>query len=113
MNTFLITLDWDIPFETRSKYVAYNHLFKFLRDNKIKYFYERHSSRNNTHIKFNMHNITLLDSFCIRALLKDDKNRLLIDLMRYYKNMEINRLWDCKFKNGKELRAGNWVRVYV
>lgn len=108
-----ITIDWDIPFNERVKYESYKNLIQFLKQNKIKYFYERHSSRNNTHIKFNMKVKDLLDVFCIRALLRDDKNRILIDLMRHYNNMDINRLWDSKFKNGVLYKAGEWCKIKV
>lgn len=106
-----ITLDIDIEY---SKFMRSNH-FTFIKGyckaNKFG-LYVRKSCRKNVHLKIiPRFKLPLLTKFEIRALLGDDKYRLIIDLVRHYKGMELNRLWDTKFKKGKLYHAGRWHKV--
>lgn len=103
-----ITLDWDTPYEKALYTFSHVRLLRFLKDNGIKSYRVRRSSGGNTHISFEMPGASALDVFSIRAMLNDDRTRLIIDLVRAYKKMDVNRLFDRKCVKGKIRISGTW-----
>ena len=106
-----ITLDWDLPFTHIQESILYDRTVQFCKERKFKMFI-RKSSNGNVHVRIESpYVISIMECFEIRALLGDDKARLAVDLVRDYKGMEINRIWDKKFKHGKLMKAGSWHKV--
>ena len=109
-----ITLDYDVKKEEFKYSTLYGNLIKWYIQNRliIKAMYWRKSANGNTHIKIEL-NILLpiSQTFIMRAYLRDDVYRVVLDMARFYEGKEVNRLWDRKYKNGKLRIAGKWSKM--
>jgi hypothetical protein len=52
------------------------------------------------------------ESLLVRVYLDDDHARVDMDITRYSKDQDINRLFDTKYQNGKIGHAGPWVKWF-
>ena len=113
----VVTLDWDVSFDT---YIASNNmkeLFKFVDQNHdwIRQIEVRNSASGNCHVRLITEPLTVFEMFQWRAILRDDYRRIVIDLKRLFEHREYNRLWDFKMMaDGSEnvVRAGDWQTIY-
>lgn len=69
----------------------------------------RRSSRRHLHVWVHAHRLSEVEQFALRALLRDDRTRLVIDLARLATGQSINRLWDTKWVEGRTYTAGPWT----
>lgn len=81
------------------------------------YLHIRRSSSGNTHVRLTMSDLFyVLDSFCIRAFLKDDVHRLSLDMYRFITTKDtdkINRCFDCKITHDEVKECGKWIDVWM
>jgi hypothetical protein len=72
----------------------------------------RPSGRGNTHLAIAFtEEIDLFTAYVIRAALKEDIYRLMLDMARYYNTGDpgqCNLIWDTKYKDGEMYHAGAW-----
>lgn len=111
-----ITLDWDLLYDDVKSSVSWSVLKKFV--SKIPWTRQiliRKSSNGNVHVKIILNrNVTLLEQFEIRAVLRDDVSRIRLDLLRLWEMHEdIERLWDAKLTADEIKVAGDWLTVYA
>ena len=108
-----ITLDWDINYDDVKQSVSYSVLEKWVQEHgNVKRVWMRRSAFGNTHVKIELKKpVTEYELMKVRAYLRDDVYRLKMDLMRAYRKMRVNRLWDSKVEDGKLKKAGEWVKV--
>ena len=108
-----ITLDWDINYDDVKQSVSYSVLEKWVQEHgNVKRVWMRRSAFGNTHVKIELKKpVTEYELMKTRAYLRDDVYRLKMDLMRAYRKMRVNRLWDSKVEDGKLKKAGEWVKV--
>lgn len=107
-----ITIDLDYPY---TEYIESNH-FQMIQkvtsewqDVRLREIRTSPSGRVHLRIWFDKP-ITVLASFCRRAVLGDDPFRLACDLARLelYGDEKIGRTFDVKYVDGQQKRAGNW-----
>lgn len=111
----LITVDIDEPFEEwkktnlpRTRDLVYKGVAG------VKAAFIRKSSGGNVHIRLHLdHDVTIFESFMIRAFLCDDAARLACDLDRYYRTGQLEdtgRTFNTKYTRGQIRVAGKWMR---
>jgi len=111
----VITLDWDWPCQEFNP--TGNNLIKSIRQHpNVKEIWYRCSANGHIHIKVVLHEpVDFWESIYLRSIWDDDANRIRMDIVRYWENGEIMRLWDAKLiceEKGCVLReAGPWVKV--
>ncbi|MGC9107876.1 MAG: hypothetical protein ACP5IE_06780, partial [Infirmifilum sp.] len=76
----------------------------------------RRSASCHIHVKVILkEEVDFWESIYLRALWNDDANRIRMDIIRWWNDRSVQRLWDVKvdFKDGKSiiLEAGPWIRV--
>jgi hypothetical protein len=117
-----IYLDYDLRYDTHLDSIIAARFAARISKIISKYgsvsIFKRKSSSGNTHYKLVFENdISVFDHFIIRAALCDDRDRVYIDLKRYFLNgeQEINRLFDGKviltLTQVSASDSGNWVPV--
>lgn len=117
-----ITIDCDMKFADYLISKLFEKTKKFAKISGYK-MQIRPSSRGNVHVRLLLpeipHNSWIegdtvaLQDFAVRAEYGDDANRLKLDLIRYVRGEETNRLWDEKLVNGIVQKSGEWTEVNV
>jgi hypothetical protein len=84
------------------------------RFNTLIHSWYRRSSSNNVHILLEFeHSLPMLDIFLIRAFMKDDPVRLILDMHRYFRTEDVdkmNRCFDEKIHITEGVKkAGDWI----
>lgn len=124
----VLTLDWDIEYDTVRDSVSFGVLRRFFNDNReLKDVYIRRSSGGNTHVFLVFNNsLTTLEKYQLRYLLRDDILRIKLDNLRdLIENGRFNvgnyrvggasgtgRLFDWKIENGDLGESGEWVLAW-
>jgi hypothetical protein len=113
-------LDYDFTFESvkSGQAAIVPGLVERLQDldnltgNTVKTVMIRPSGRGNTHICIEFAGeLDILTAYCVRAYLKEDIYRLMLDMARYCRTSdpkECNLIWDTKYKDGIMYHAGEW-----
>ena len=92
----VITLDWDIDYNTIKSSISYQKLKAFVEINRVKA-YIRRSATGNTHAMIIWNEpLDALTRFAIRATLRDDAYRLANDLRRILIDDHTDVLFDSK-----------------
>ena len=112
----VITLDWD--WDCTNFDPTTNKLILLIRQHSnVKEIWYRCSANGHIHIKIVLHEpVDFWESIYLRAKWDDDANRIRMDIVRWWENGEVMRLWDakliCEEEKGCVLRkAGPWVKV--
>jgi len=115
-----VYLDYDIKFESIQDgsaaivpgIVARLATMEEIIGARIEWVLIRPSGRGNTHMAIVLsQEIDILTLYCIRAALKEDIYRLMLDMARYYTTGDpdqINLIWDSKVVDGVKYEAGPW-----
>lgn len=109
-----ITLDYDVKYSDFFETERYKLVKKFANEHPLvsKPVWIRQSSGGKVHIRINLKEpISMLEHMVLRAVLKDDRARLMMDLTRLFFNGEINILFDKKYSRGKIRLASNWMEL--
>jgi len=115
-----ITLDWD--WSCKDFEPTTNKLFQeIISDPRVKRVWMRCSAHGNIHLYIELsESVDFWESLYLRAKWDDDANRIRMDIVRWWENGEVMRLWDAKIEciedNGKIncmiLKAGEWKLIY-
>lgn len=112
----MVTVDIDEPYSdwrllelANTKQLIYNGI------GGVKSAFIRKSSGGHVHIRVHLdHEVSIFESFMIRAFLCDDAARLACDLDRYYRTGRLEntgRTFDQKYTRGQLRHAGRWQRI--
>lgn len=115
-DSYMITLDWDMDHSGFKESVSWKILKQWVRTNRkytVLKVESRKSSHQNVHIRLFIerkddHTISQIEEYMIRSHLRDDSDRIRLDLQRLYFNKETNRLWDAKITKDEILEASDW-----
>jgi hypothetical protein len=116
-----ITLDWD--WDCRQFEPNTNKIFQeIISDERVKRVWMRCSAHGQIHLYIELsESVDFWESLYLRAKWDDDANRIRMDIIRFWQDGEVMRLWDTKAdciidENGKIncvfLRAGEWRLIY-
>jgi hypothetical protein len=109
-----ITLDWDWP--CKKFRPEDNRIIRQIKAHeKVKEIWWRCSANKHLHIKIVLNeDVDFWESIYLRSKWDDDANRIRMDIIRYWENMEYMRLWDEKLVCGKKCvlrKAGPWRKL--
>jgi len=106
-----VTLDYDVRYDDFQNNERYRLLKKFYNEYPAVFDISiRRSGGGHVHIKIDFYSpITLMEHFCIRAALLDDRVRMIKDMNRVLMGTEINVLFDKKYVRGKVHYATEWT----
>jgi hypothetical protein len=116
-----ITLDWD--WSCHDFEPSNSRLFQqIISDNRVKRVWMRCSAHGKIHLYIELsESVDFWESLYLRSIWDDDANRIRMDIIRFWEDGEVMRLWDSKAdcivkENGKIdcvfLRAGEWKLIY-
>jgi len=116
-----ITLDWD--WDCASFNPSTNRLFQeIISDRRVKRVWVRCSAHGKIHLWVELSEpVDFWESLYLRSIWNDDANRIRMDIIRFWQDGEVMRLWDSKAdcivkEDGKIdcifLRAGEWQLIY-
>jgi len=115
-----ITLDWD--WDCHDFEPTTNKLFQqIISDERVKRVWFRCSAHGKIHLLIQLSEpVDFWESLYLRSIWDDDANRIRMDIIRFWQDGEVMRLWDAKIEcieeNGKIncmiLKAGEWRLIY-
>jgi len=115
IDTLMITLDWDWNYDDFNP--TTNKLLNNIKQHpNVKEIWYRRSANGHIHVKIILKEpIDFWESIYLRSIWDDDANRIRMDIIRYWENGEIMRLWDiklvCDEKNCNLKEAGPWRKL--
>jgi len=116
-----ITLDWD--WSCKDFEPTTNKLFQqIISDPRVNRVWFRCSAHGKIHLWVELSEpVDFWESLYLRSIWNDDANRIRMDIIRYWQDGEVMRLWDSKAdcivkEDGKIdcvfLKAGEWRLIY-